>query len=325
MKVGVLQFFSWSRRVPLETVYERALERIAIMDDTGYDAVWLAEHHFNTYSVCPSPTLMATHAAARTKRMRIGTAVTLAGFYQPLRLAEELAMVDMLSGGRLNWGAGRGFDMKEFRAFDVDPADSAERYRESVEIVLKAWRNEKLNHEGKYWRFEDVEVLPKPMQQPNPPFWLASSSPEAIRKSAEAGYNILMDPHSPHAEIGEKQALYHRELAAHGFSSEGRDIPVARLLAIAETDDEAREVARAGAQWTVGSYGQGKRPVSGEEDVDPVQRYVDDVVIHGSPAKVADTIARLRGEMDLEYLMCAPLSHETFMLFTEQVLPKLLS
>src|SRR4029077_20782190 len=88
MKFGVLQFFSWSRRIPLETVYQRALERIEIMDQGGYHAVWLAEHHFNTYSVCPSTTLMGMHVAARTKRLRIGTAVTLAGFYHPLRLAE---------------------------------------------------------------------------------------------------------------------------------------------------------------------------------------------------------------------------------------------
>ena len=110
MKFGVLQFFSWSRRVPLETVYARALERIAIMDETGYDAVWLAEHHFNTYSVCPSPHMMATHVAARTKNLRIGTAVSLAAFYHPLRLAEEIAFLDVLSGGRVNWGSGRGFD-----------------------------------------------------------------------------------------------------------------------------------------------------------------------------------------------------------------------
>ncbi len=89
MKFGVLQFFSWpGRRVPLPVVYERALERIEIMDRSGYDAVWLAEHHFNDFSVCPSVHMMATHVAARTERLRIGTAVSLAAFYHPLRLAE---------------------------------------------------------------------------------------------------------------------------------------------------------------------------------------------------------------------------------------------
>ena len=141
MKFGVLQFFSWpERRMPIAQVYERALSRIEIMDRTGYDAVWLAEHHFNSFSVCPSVHLMGTHVAARTQRLRIGTAVTLAAFYHPLRIAEEIALLDVLSGGRVNFGAGRGFDATEFRAFGVPPEESADRFREAVEIVLAAWR-----------------------------------------------------------------------------------------------------------------------------------------------------------------------------------------
>src|SRR5262249_29231921 len=119
VKIGGLQFFSWSRRIPLATVYERAFARIEVMDQTGYDCVWLAEHHFNTYSVCPSINVMAGHVAARTRNLRIGMAVSLAAFYHPLRLAEEVAMIDVLSGGRVNWGAGRGFDRTEFEAFGV--------------------------------------------------------------------------------------------------------------------------------------------------------------------------------------------------------------
>ncbi|MGH6972654.1 MAG: LLM class flavin-dependent oxidoreductase, partial [Caulobacteraceae bacterium] len=99
----MLQFFGWAdRSIPLHTVYERALERFEVMDETGYDAVWLAEHHFSGYSVCPSVHMMATLAASRTRRMRIGTAVSLAPFYNPLRLAEEVALLDVLSGGRVN-------------------------------------------------------------------------------------------------------------------------------------------------------------------------------------------------------------------------------
>src|SRR5215210_5360793 len=139
MKFGVLQFFSWpERRVALQTVYERALQRIEVMDRTGYDAVWLAEHHFSTYSVCPSVHLMAMHVAGRTSRLRIGTAVTLAAFYHPLRIAEEVALLDVLSGGRVNWGAGRGFDRTEYRVFDVTPDTVYPKFREHVEIVRRA-------------------------------------------------------------------------------------------------------------------------------------------------------------------------------------------
>jgi alkanesulfonate monooxygenase SsuD/methylene tetrahydromethanopterin reductase-like flavin-dependent oxidoreductase (luciferase family) len=321
VKFGVLQFFSWSRRVTLDTVYRRAFERIAIMDQGGYDAVWFAEHHFNAYSVCPSVTLMGTHVAARTRNLRIGTAVTLAPLYHPLRLAEELALLDILSEGRLNWGAGRGFDAREFQTFGIPAEESAARLHECVEIVLAAWRDERVAHRGRYWQIDEIEVLPKPLQRPHPPVWLAATSPDAVRRAAEGGFDLLLDPHSPHAEIGRKRALYLESLAAHGHRTEGREIPIARTLAVAATDAEALEVARAGAQWMFGSY---LRPMAGLENVaDPVERYVQDVVIHGSPERVVDTLQSLRESIGLDYLMCAPLSHETFVLFTDRVLPKL--
>src|ERR1700744_5962441 len=147
MKVGILQFFGWrDRSVPLNSVYQSALERIEIMDRAGYDAVWLAEHHFSSFSVCPSVHRMGMLAAARTQRLRIGTAVSLAPFYHPLRLAEEVALLDVLSGGRVNWGAGRGFSRGEFTAFGVPPEESTERFRENVEIVLRAWTEERLSY-----------------------------------------------------------------------------------------------------------------------------------------------------------------------------------
>ena len=321
MKFGILQFFSWpERRVAIETVYERALQRIEIMDRTGYDAVWLTEHHFTTYSVCPSIPVLGTYAAARTKNLRIGTAVCLAAFYHPLRLAEEIALLDILSGGRVNWGAGRGYDLDEFKTFGVPFDESYVRFREAVDIVVRAWTSERLTYNGKFFSFDNVEVLPKPLQQPHPPVWMAASSPGTIEWAASAGYSILMDPHATHSELGEKRELYQRKLEENGHSIEGREIPMARLLAIAPTDDKAAEVARQGAIWMLKSY---VNP-SLFNVADPVKRYIDEVIIHGSPEHVVDEIVRLREEIRLDYLIGAPLSHETFMLLTDKVLPKLL-
>ncbi len=327
MKVGVLQFFSWSRRIPIVEVYRRALARIALMDDTGYDCVWLAEHHFNTYSVCPSITVMATEVAARTQRLRIGMAVSLAAFHHPLRLAEEVALVDVLSGGRVNWGAGRGFDPVEFAAFGVPVAESSDRFRECVEIVRAAWRDERLTYHGRFWSFDDVEVLPKPLQEPHPPVWLAATSLDSIRRAAARGYDILQDPHATNADIGTKRAYYYEVLRDHGFATEGRVIPTARLLAVGETDQEAADVARAGAVWTVASYSNDAHragpPPYVVPGVDPVERYMDDVIVRGTPERVTDRILELRDTIGLNYLMCAPLGHRSFVLFTERVLPKL--
>lgn len=333
LKVGVLQFFGWPRRsVPIETVYARALERIERMDVSGYDGVWLAEHHFTGYSVCPSVHLMAMHVASRTRRLRIGTAVSLAAFYHPLRLAEEVALLDVLSGGRINWGAGRGFDPIEFAAFGVPLEESADRFREAVEIVLAAWRDERISYRGRYWSFDGVDVLPKPRQKPHPPTWVAATSPSAMEWAAARGHTILMDPHSSCREIARKREAYRERLEAHGHSIAGREIPMARLLAVAETQAEAEAIAQQGAAWTVGSYANPTKAAGIAPDTigpltsaaDPVQRYLDDVVLYGTPDALVDRIAALRETMFLDYLLCAPLSHTSFELFTEKVLPRLL-
>lgn len=330
MKVGVLQFFSWpARRGPLDQVYARALERIQIMDKVGFDAVWLAEHHFSAFSVCPSVHMLGTLAAAKTTRLRIGTAVSLAAFYHPLRLAEEVALLDIISGGRVNWGAGRGFAANEFAAFGVPPAESAERFREAVEIVLKAWTSERLTYRGKHWQFEDVEVLPKPLQQPHPPVWMAASSEAAVEWAASEGHSILMDPHSTTRDIGAKRRLYGRRLGEAGFAEQGRETPMARLIALGETKERAREVAARGAGWLVGSYSgpQHAKVIQKPRDyggLDPVDYYLKDVILHGTPDSVLDQIHGLKETINLDYLMCAPLSQESFTLLAEKVVPRLI-
>jgi alkanesulfonate monooxygenase SsuD/methylene tetrahydromethanopterin reductase-like flavin-dependent oxidoreductase (luciferase family) len=322
VKFGILQFFSWpERRVALPTVYERALQRIEIMDQGGYDAVWLTEHHFSDYSVCPSIPVMGAHVAARTKRLRIGAGVTLAAFYHPLRLAEEIALLDILSGGRVNWGAGRGFDAREFRTFGVPMTESLARFREAVEIVMAAWQQDRLNYDGQFFSFRDVEVLPKPLQQPHPPMWVAAGSPDATKWAADAGYSILIGPHGTHADTGLQWEQYRDWLEHRGDSIAQREIPTARLLAIAETDAEAAEIAAEGAKWLLKTYVNPQVVSLGEGD--PVRRYVDSVVIHGTPERVTEEIQRLNEEAHLDYLIGAPLSHSTFLSFTDKVLPRL--
>ncbi|ETX03022.1 MAG: hypothetical protein ETSY1_01565 [Candidatus Entotheonella factor] len=335
MKFAVLQFFSWpGRRNPLPVVYERAMQRIEIMDQTGYDAVWLAEHHFTTYSVCPSVHMMGLHVASHTQHLRIGTGISLASFYHPLRLAEEVALLDVLSGGRVNWGAGSGFDPTEFKAFGVPPEERYSRFREAVEIVLAAWTQERLNWNGQHWQFEDVEVLPKPLQHPHPPSWVAVSSLDSIAWAARHGLSVMMGPHAHCDDMAHKVESYQTELAANGYQMDGRNIPMAQLIAVAQTDAEAEEIARRGAQWMVDSYMNSSKTVNatssitqrrspqGSYTIDPIQHYLDGVVIYGTPERVYDEIQRRRETMYLDYLMCAPLSHHSFTLFTEKVLPR---
>jgi alkanesulfonate monooxygenase SsuD/methylene tetrahydromethanopterin reductase-like flavin-dependent oxidoreductase (luciferase family) len=329
MKVGVLQFFSWpGRHGPLEEVYARALERIEIMDKTGFDAVWLAEHHFTTFSVCPSVHMLGVLAAARTRRLRIGTAVSLAALYHPLRLAEEVALLDVLSGGRVNWGAGRGFAHSEFNAFGVPVEDSAERFREAVEIVLKALGEERFSYHGTHFRFDDIELLPKPVQKPLPT-WMAATSEGAIDWAANRGFSILMDPHASMIELGAKRRRYADKMAEAGFSDKGRDIPMARLVALAGSASEAEAIARRGAQWLVDAYAgpqhshRKSMPMRSYDGKEPAQHYVDSVILHGTPEALVDRVAELKETIGLNYLMCAPLSRSTFKLLADEVVPRL--
>lgn len=329
MKVGILQFFGWrDRSVPLTSVYETALERFAIMDEAGYDAVWLAEHHFSGFSVCPSVHMMGTMAAARTKRLRIGTAVSLAPFYNPLRLAEEVALLDVLSGGRVNWGAGRGFERSEFAAFGIPGEESAPRFHETVDIVLKAWTNQRITYQGRFFQYDGVEVLPKPLQAPHPPVWMAASSIPAIEWAASQGHSILMDPHSSRADLIRKRQHYATKLADSGYGDAGRTIPMARLVAVDETAEKARAVAKRVAEWTIASY-VGPAHANVRQEVrsfggkDPVDFYLDDVMIHGTAESVAEQIQSFGAEIGMTYLMAAPMSTRSFHLLTDKVLPRI--
>src|ERR1039458_9596144 len=331
MKFGVLQFFSWPEaRVSLPTVYRRAMERIQVMDKGGYDAVWLAEHHFTRYSVCPSVHMMGLHVANHTQNIRIGMAVSLAAFYHPLRLAEEVAFLYVLIGAVINWGAGRGFDPVEFKVFGVPVSESGKRFHEAVEIVREAWTKERVNFCGEFWNFENVEVLPKPVQQPHPPIWLAAGSPGAAKWAGKRGYSIMLGPHSTFHENAEHYEIYKQELDAYKHCLAGRDIPMARFIAVSDSDEAAQEVARHGVSWVAQSYmnaSKATNPESKDQSIltmdrsAQIERYVDSVVIHGSPERVIDQIEKLREQMHLDYLMAAPLSHSSFMMFTEKVVP----
>jgi len=332
MKVGLLQFFAWSGRVPITTVYDRAMERVDRMEDSAFDCIWLAEHHFTDYSVCPSVTLMGTHIAGRTKRLRIGTAVTLNAFYHPLRLAEELSMLDIFCKGRLNWGSGRGFDPIEFKLFGVTADDVYDRFRETAMVVQKAWESERFSHHGKYFNYDDVLVLPRPYQNPHPPVYLAADSPDSIRKAGADGYTIMMGPHASNSEVKYKRGLYQQVMEANGHVVGDRDLPIVRYVSIGKTRAEAEAVARASSGWTVGAYanasktahlGEKMTAVISKPDVDPVERYLNDVAIVGTAPEVLDRLKQLEAEIPMNYLMLAPMSHDTFMSFTKDVLPKL--
>lgn len=207
---------------------------------------------------------------------------------------------------------------------------------------MKAWNDDKVNHQSEFWDFENVEVLPKPLQDPMP-VWLAATSQEALEWTAERGLSILMDPHATHTEIANKRAFYKTALETSGYSIAGRDIPMARTLAMGATQREAEDIGRQGAEYMFGTYLRKKANIRGtaagaqktvqvealdqslRDNADPVARYVQEIAICGTPEKVIDDIEEMRETLPLEYLMIAPLSHSSFVMFTEKVIPHFLS
>ena len=193
-------------------LYAETLEQIAWADTLGFGAAWLSEHHFTDEGYLPGLTAMLGAMAMRTTRMRLGTAVLLAPLYHPLRLAEEMAVVDALSGGRLDLGIAPGYRLKEFEVMGVPKAERGTRTDEIIELLIAAWTTPRVTYRGRHFQFDDVAVAPKPVQQPHPPLWIGGSTPAAARRAARFGANFMPDSGAP-VEVFE---LYRDECAAAG-------------------------------------------------------------------------------------------------------------
>jgi natural product biosynthesis luciferase-like monooxygenase protein len=173
--------------------YAELLDQVVCAEELGFHSVWFAEHHFHDrYGVCPSPPVLMAAAAQRTTRIRLGSGIALLPFHHPLRVAEDYAMVDLLSRGRLDFGAGRAFLQHEFTGFQVAVEESRERFDEALEIILQAWRGERFSYEGKYYRVCDTVLSITPLQKPHPPVWVAAVSPETPTLAARKGLPILL-------------------------------------------------------------------------------------------------------------------------------------
>src|SRR4051812_5861357 len=149
--------------------YQNMLEQVDRAEALGFESVWLTEHHFQYYGgLVPSPPILAAAITQRTRRIRIGMAVTLLPFHRPVRVAEDMAMVDILSGGRLDWGVGRGFLNWEYQNLGVPVEESRDRFAEGLDIVLKAWAEDSFTFEGRFYQYRDLSVVPRPLQRPAP-------------------------------------------------------------------------------------------------------------------------------------------------------------
>src|SRR3954451_16365312 len=211
----------------------------------GLHSSFSVEHHFTGWNQCSATLTLLTALAMRTTTLRLGTAVLVLPWHNPVLLAEQAATLDLVSGGRLDFGIGKGYRHNEFAGFCI-PAEEAEpRFDESVEVMTKSFvSRQRFSHLGKFWQFDDIVVEPPPSQQPHPPFWVAAGSEASIRKAAERGFNLILDQYASPEVLGQRIALYR----AAGMPK-GR-IAVARQAYVANDRADAEAALQKQAAWT---------------------------------------------------------------------------
>ena len=198
-------------------------------DALGYASSFQVEHHFTGWNQVSATLNLLTWVAARTKQLRVGTAVMVLPWHNPVLLAEQAATLDLLSGGRLDLGVGRGYRYNEFRGFRIPMEEAEARFEETLDFLVKAWTTrERFSWQGRFWQFEDIVVEPPAAQQPHPPVWMAAGSAASIRRVAERGCNLLLDQFAPVDVIGERIALFRREVEARGRAFNPMSVAVAR-------------------------------------------------------------------------------------------------
>ena len=255
MRFGTFFFFQAPPHLTHPDIIYRELEQIEWAEELGFDQVWLTEHHFIDYGLSVDPATLAAAAASRTRRVRIGLAAAILPFHHPVRLAEQMALLDIISRGRLDVGVGRGNRPAEFAGYRVPQEESRERFEEAVEVLQRAWREERFSFEGRYFTFKDVRLIPKPLQQPHPPLYQVCVSKDTIEGCALRGWPMLnswlrgtMDP------LVTQRDTYVAALQKAGRSEAEiadllRNWGVSRQIYVADTDAQALTEAQDAEMW----------------------------------------------------------------------------
>ena len=202
----------------------------------GYHSTFIVEHHFTGFGQISATLNLLTWVGARTTTLRLGTAVIVLAWHNPVLLAEQVATLDLLSGGRVDFGIGKGYRYNEFAGFATAMEDADARFDESLEVMRKAWTSDvPWSHRGQYWQFDNVVVEPPTAQKPHPPLWMGAGSAASIRKVAALGFNLLLDQYASIQQIGERIAIFKTEVEARGRVFDPMNVGVTRSINIVTT------------------------------------------------------------------------------------------
>lgn len=243
MRFGMFDTIRWHEDWTAESTIDATLEQIELADQSGIQDIWLGEHHFSRHGILSGIFSFMGAVAARTKNARIGTAIIILPFHNPVQVAEESATIDIISNGRFSLGVGAGYQAQEFHGMGVDITRSREMFTEYLEVVQECWQDKPLNYKGNFVDIQDINVIPKPIQKPGPPIYIAvSTSPESVDNAAKLGLPILVG--GPTTTLGQTPAvvdLWHERMEHYGHPHENIDLPVSANIYVAPTMEEAEK------------------------------------------------------------------------------------
>jgi alkanesulfonate monooxygenase SsuD/methylene tetrahydromethanopterin reductase-like flavin-dependent oxidoreductase (luciferase family) len=294
---------------PLGRFFEERLRLLELIERSGFHGYHLAEHHSTPLGMASSPSVFLASAIQRTRTIRLGPLVYVLPLYHPLRLYEEICMLDHLSGGRLTVGVGRGGALIEHQRFGVDPAQAPAIYQEAFAVLMRAFETDVLDFEGRFYNYKDYLVQAKPVQRPHPPIWYGAPHADAIAWAAPRSINVVsLGPAARARAISDRYRDEWKRLGRDGSALPG--IGITRHIVVAETDDAARAIAgTAYPRWRDAIEFLWRRTNADFvlKDIYPRDFAALERLGHGiagSPATVRDYLVRLREETGVNIVLC---------------------
>ena len=315
--------------------YPAFLEEVLLGEELGFDSVWLEEHHGVKNHYWPSPLVALAGAATRTERILLGTDIIVLPFYHPVRVAEDAAMLDIMSGGRFILGAAIGYKPDEFALYDVPLEMRGARFEEAVQLIKKLWTEEEVHFSGKYYQVEGLKIEPRPHNEGHLPLWLGGWGKLSLARAALYGDAWVPGPTANFEKLLSAQETYRDNLQAANIDPATMPNPLTREVVIAPTDEQAREMAERHLLINYrDEYGGGKwkHPLIGAEDdarADEFEEIARDRFLVGSPDTICKELQRYADRFGVDHLICRlyfpGIPHEFIMeelrLLANEVLP----
>ena len=290
--------------------YTDYLDFLLEAEALGYHGCFLTEHHFTGWGQVSAPLHMLSWLAGRTTTLRLGTAVMVLAWHNPMLLAEQVATVDVLSGGRVDLGIGRGYRHNEFHGFAMDAAEAEARFAESLSVMTRAWTSrERFSHHGAFWHFDDVVLEPPPIQAPHPPLWVSSGRDSSIRAAADGGFRLLLDQFTPVETLAHRIGTY-RDGAGDRFDPSM--VAVARDLFIGETAAQIEDAFKRRAEGHQRMIDAARTP--GAQSGSHILAWADrpeartEAALFGTEEQVAAKLRALEAA-GVQYVLCNILGH----------------